>query len=100
VSDRLFDPQPYGGVKQPRARAEPEPEPMVRVTSPWVLLRSTSKRPVAHRWTRPGSKPGTLQRNSWGAAIADCGAQGATVSVDGEPLAIACPLCLRAGAEK
>lgn len=88
MSDQLFDPAPFGGLRPRRARAEPQPEPMVRLCPPWVLVQSTRHRPVAHRWTN-------RHRNEYGGAITDCGAEGAVLRVDGNPLAVACPACLR-----
>ena len=87
MSDHLFDPAPFGGVKARRPHDVPKAEPVVKVAPPWVLLASTRHRPVAHLWTD------TSRRNKWNGAIADCGAQGAVVSVEGEPLAVVCPQC-------
>ena len=56
----------------------------------WRVLRSAKKRPTAHIVSD------TTKRTRDNSLIADCGAKGGLVNVDGEPVAPACPRCMGA----
>lgn len=85
TAEQLFD---WDGAKPPREPKGQVAEPMVKLRPPWVMIRRTDARPLAHRWR------GLMGRD--GAVIGDCGVAGAKLEVDGEPMALACPTCLRA----
>lgn len=87
MTDHLFDPAPFGGVRAPRPKATKPEVDEVKVRPPWVVFRSSRGLPTAHRVT-------DLTRHGvYGGLIADCGATALPLELDGEPMARACPRC-------
>lgn len=85
----LFDATPYG-PETARAPRQVEHEPMVKVRGEWRLMHAVRSRPTAHLVSAPAlATPGKRHE-----VMARCGKVAGLITVDGEPLAPACPKCL------